>query len=137
MSVETKETHKGKVSFIKDASLNDPQNSSEEESTVKSEEAKPKKKHVFTRRSVLAMCGCGVAGLIAGGALASWGVTERSIASGRIDIRTTPLKMIVTDRARCSGCQRCEMSCTLKNDARVCQHIARVRVWDKIGRAHV
>lgn len=84
----------------------------------------------FTRRSVLAMAGCGVAGLVAGGVLASWGVTERSIASGRIDIRTTPTKMIVTDRARCSGCQRCEMMCTLKNDGRVCQHIARVRVWE-------
>ena len=88
---------------------------------------KPK---TFTRRSVLAMAGCGVAGLVVGGVLASWGVTERSIASGRIDIRTTPTKMIVTDRARCSGCQRCEMMCTLKNDGRVSQHIARVRVWD-------
>ncbi|WP_165053716.1 MULTISPECIES: 4Fe-4S binding protein [unclassified Adlercreutzia] len=84
----------------------------------------------FTRRNVLAMAGCGVAGLVVGGVLASWGVTERSIASGRIDIRTTPTKMIVTDRARCSGCQRCEMMCTLKNDGRVSQHIARVRVWD-------
>ena len=84
----------------------------------------------FTRRTVLEMAGCGVAGLVVGGVLASWGVTERSIASGRIDIRTTPTKMIVTDRARCSGCQRCEMMCTLKNDGRVCQEIARVRVWD-------
>ena len=83
----------------------------------------------FTRRTVLAMAGCGVAGLVAGGVLASWGVTSASIASGRIEIRTTPTKMIVTDRARCSGCQRCEMACTLKNDGRVCQHIARVRVW--------
>ena len=49
---------------------------------------------------------------------------------GRIDIRTTPTKMIVTDRARCSGCQRCEMMCTLKNDGYVDQSIARVRVWD-------
>lgn len=88
------------------------------------------KHRMITRRQVLAMAGCGVAGLIVGGVLASWGVTERSIASGRIDIRTTPTKMIVTDRARCSGCQRCEMMCTLKNDGRVCQHIARVRVWD-------
>ena len=93
-------------------------------------EQEPKKKHTITRRQVLAMAGCGVAGLIVGGVLASWGVTERSIASGRIDIRTTPTKMIVTDRARCSGCQRCEMMCTLKNDGRVCQHIARVRVRD-------
>ena len=97
-----------------------------EDSAVR-ESAHPK---TFTRRSVLAMAGCCVAGLVVGGVLASWGVTERSIASGRIDIRTTPTKMIVTDRARCSGCQRCEMMCTLKNDGRVNQHIARVRVWD-------
>lgn len=89
----------------------------------------PVKKNI-TRRDVLAMAGCGVAGLVVGGALASWGVTQESIASGRIELRTTPTKMIVTDRARCSGCQRCEMMCTLKNDGRVCQHIARVRVWD-------
>ena len=88
------------------------------------------KSKTFTRRSVLAMAGCGVAGLVVGGVLASWGVTSKSIASGRIEIRTTPTKMIVTDRARCSGCQRCEMMCTLKNDGRVCQHIARVRVWE-------
>ena len=91
-------------------------------------EAKPK--HAMTRRQVLAMAGCGVAGLVVGGVLASWGVTSQSIASGRIDIRHTATKMIVTDRARCSGCQRCEMMCTLKNDGRVCQNIARVRVWD-------
>ena len=88
------------------------------------------KKKTITRRHVLALAGCGVAGLVVGGVLASWGVTQASIASGRIEIRTTPLKMIVTDRARCSGCQRCEMACTLKNDGRVCQHIARVRVRD-------
>lgn len=90
-------------------------------------EAKPRK--TITRRQVLAMAGCGVAGLVIGGVLGTWGVTSESIASGRITIRTTPTKMIVTDRARCSGCQRCEMMCTLKNDGRVCQSIARVRVW--------
>ncbi len=92
-------------------------------------EQETKKRKSLTRRDVLAMAGCGVAGLVVGGVLASWGVTSKSIASGRIEIRTTPTKMIVTDRARCSGCQRCEMMCTLKNDGRVCQSIARVRVW--------
>ncbi|MFR5092234.1 MAG: 4Fe-4S ferredoxin [Adlercreutzia equolifaciens] len=76
------------------------------------------------------MTGCGVAGLVVGGVLASWGVTTASIASGRIELRTTPTKMIVTDRARCSGCQRCEMMCTLKNDGATQESIARVRVWD-------
>lgn len=93
------------------------------------EDVTPKKRAV-TRRDVLAMTGCGVAGLVVGGVLATWGVTSASIASGRIELRTTPTKLVVTDRARCSGCQRCEMMCTLKNDGRVCQHIARVRVWD-------
>lgn len=74
--------------------------------------ASEKKQPFFTRRTVLAMTGCGVAGLVVGGVLASWGVTTASIASGRIELRTTPTKMIVTDRARCSGCQRCEMMCT-------------------------
>ena len=80
-----------------------------ETAAAESTPAEQKPKHQVTRRQVLAMCGCGIAGLIAGGVLASWGVTEKSIAAGRIDIRTTPTKMIVTDRARCSGCQRCEM----------------------------
>lgn len=84
----------------------------------------------FTRRTVLSMAGCGVAGLVVGGVLASWGVTQQAIASGRIDVRTTPTKMIITDRARCSGCQRCEMSCTLKNDGVTQQSIARVHVWE-------
>ena len=117
MSADNKGTDKLKIPFIKDASENAPQDAEGVESVEgAAPEDKPKKKHIFTRRDVLAMCGCGVAGLVAGGVLASWGVTEASIASGRIDIRTTPLKMIVTDRARCSGCQRCEMSCTLKNE---------------------
>lgn len=124
---------------MSDSNLN--QNTSEETSSRAAEEVSESatapngagsegdSKKVFTRRTVLAMAGCGVAGLVVGGVLASWGVTSKSIASGRIEIRTTPTKMIVTDRARCSGCQRCEMMCTLKNDGRVCQHIARVRVW--------
>ena len=121
---------------MSDSHLN--QNTSEEKTAQEAEPAtsaapaseETTKHKTFTRRTVLAMAGCGVAGLVAGGVLASWGVTSASIASGRIEIRTTPTKMIVTDRARCSGCQRCEMACTLKNDGRVCQHIARVRVWD-------
>lgn len=88
---------------------------------------KPK---TFTRRSVLAMCGCGVAGLIVGGVVAKWGVTEDAIASGRIQLSTTPQKMIVTDRGRCSGCQRCELMCSLRNDGWASQHTARVRVWE-------
>ena len=79
------------------------------------------------------LAGCGVAGLAVGGVLASWGVEVDRL--GRIEIRTTPTKMIVTDRARCSGCQRCEMMCALKNDGRVSQHRPRARVAElQLGR---
>lgn len=105
-------------------------NAVEPETAAPAETSGAKKEKFATRRQVLAMAGCGVAGLVVGGVLASWGVTSESIASGRIAIRTTPTKMVVTDRARCSGCQRCEMMCTLKNDGRADQSIARVRVWD-------
>lgn len=84
----------------------------------------------FKRRDVLAMAGCGVGGLVVGGVLASWGVTEKAIATGRMEISTTPTKMIVTDRSRCSGCQRCELMCTLRNDGVARQNTARVRVHD-------
>lgn len=97
---------------------------------------KAKPKMMITRRHVLAMTGCGVAGLVVGGFLGSWGVTQEAIASGRIELKTTPTKMIVTDRARCSGCQRCEMMCTLRNDGRVQQQIARVRVRDNYFYGH-
>ena len=99
----------------------------EEPQTETAAEESPKG---FTRRQVVAGgIGVGLVGLIAGGALAKWGVIEDTIASGRMAVNVTPTKLIVTDRARCSGCQRCEMMCSLRNDGRVCQTTARVRVW--------
>ena len=100
------------------------------ESTGNKETTAHAGKRPITRRDVLALCGCGVVGLVAGGVLAKWGVTEEMIASGRIDLSTTPQKMIVTDRGRCSGCQRCELMCSLRNDGWASQQTSRVRVWE-------
>jgi Fe-S-cluster-containing dehydrogenase component len=83
----------------------------------------------ISRRTVLGLAGCGVAGLVVGGVLGTWGITSSAIAAGHIIVRTTPKKLIVTNRAKCSGCQRCEMMCTIKNDGKTAQHIARVQVW--------
>lgn len=62
-----------RIPFIKDASENLPPDVETNEVSDKTEQTITKKKHMFTRRDVLAMCGCGVAGLVVGGALASWG----------------------------------------------------------------
>ena len=62
--------------------------SAPEESTAKVEneagaaEVTPKH-HQMTRRQVLAMAGCGVAGLVVGGVLASWGVTTSARGCAR------------------------------------------------------
>lgn len=95
----------------------------------------------FTRRQVVAGgIGIGavaaVAGLVAGGALAKWGVVEESVENGRITLGVTPQKLIVTDRARCSGCQRCELMCTLRNDGRASHASARVQVWRNYNYGH-
>src|SRR4051794_21435736 len=61
MSREKEGAGASRIPFIKDASENLPEDASSvavESGT--SEEATAKKKHVFTRRDVLAMCGCGV-----------------------------------------------------------------------------
>lgn len=92
---------------------------------------------VFTRRqAVVGGVGIGVLGLVAGGVLAKWGVVEDAIASGRIDMSATPTKLIVTDRARCSGCQRCEIACSLKNDGRASHASSRVHVWQNYNFGH-
>ncbi|MCH4184906.1 MAG: 4Fe-4S binding protein [Eggerthellaceae bacterium] len=113
---------------MSDTNLHDANDQNNAKASTATASANSKKKSV-TRRDVLEMAGCGVAGLIVGGVLSKWGVVENSIASGRIELSTTPSKMIVTDRARCSGCQRCELMCSLRNDGHVSQHTARVRVW--------
>ena len=99
--------------------------------------AKKSATKVFTRRQAVAGgVGIGVLGLVAGGVLAKWGVVEDAIASGRVDMSATPTKLIVTDRARCSGCQRCEIACSLKNDGRASHASARVHVWQNYNYGH-
>ena len=92
---------------------------------------------VFSRRqAVIGGVGVGVVGLIAGGVLAKWGVVEDAIAAGRVDLSATPTKLIVTDRARCSGCQRCEIACSLKNDGRASHASSRIHVWQNYNYGH-
>ncbi|MFR4803887.1 MAG: hypothetical protein ACLT98_11595 [Eggerthellaceae bacterium] len=82
----------------------------------------------FTRRQVvIGGVGIGLAGLIAGGALAKWGLLK-SIASGRIVLDPLPQKMIITDRARCSGCQRCEYVLAAQRRSCMPAHRSRSRV---------
>ena len=88
-----------------------------------------KKKKGMTRRQFAAISGLSLAALVGVGALTKWGVTQDAVARGQVILNPTPKKMIVVYPERCSGCQRCEMACTLKNDHKTNSHIARVKVW--------
>lgn len=83
----------------------------------------------LTRRQFAAIAGVSVGALVACGALAKWGVTEKNVKSGEVAVNVTPKKMIITHRARCSGCQRCEQACTLINDGNSGCELARIKVW--------
>lgn len=83
----------------------------------------------LSRRQFSAISGVSLGALVAVGALARWGVTERALAKRQVSIATTPTKMIVTHRARCSGCQRCELACSLKNSHKSSSELARLKVW--------
>lgn len=41
-----------------------------------------------------------------------------------------PQGMLVADKAKCTGCQRCESICTALHDGKINQYTSRVRVWE-------
>lgn len=83
----------------------------------------------ITRRVFAAAGGLTVAGLIGAGVLSRWGVTQQAVARGEVVVHGTPTRMIVTHRNRCSGCQRCELACALRNDGRSSSELARIKVY--------
>ncbi|GAB6087045.1 ferredoxin-like protein [Alkaliphilus crotonatoxidans] len=79
-----------------------------------------------TRREFLKMTGKGMAGIaVSYSVLSLFGcspkeedVTGYALATG----------LLIADRSRCSGCQRCEMACTVANDGKASAKLARVKV---------
>ncbi|MDO5044341.1 MAG: 4Fe-4S binding protein [Coriobacteriia bacterium] len=100
-----------------------------QDSDAEADDGKPKKKKGMTRRQFSAISGLSIAALVGVGALTKWGVTQHAVATGQVVLNPTPKKMIIVYPDRCSGCQRCEMACTLKNDHKLNSNTARIKVW--------
>ncbi|ELE32611.1 hypothetical protein ACP8YA_02900 [Escherichia coli] len=74
----------------------------------------------LTRLEFLRISGKGLAGLtIAPALLSLLGCKQEDIDSGTVGLINTPKGVLVTHRARCTGCHRCEISCTNFNDGSV------------------
>ena len=106
------------------------QQEKEEQSSLGDTGATKKKRSLnLDRRQFSVLSGVSIAALVAVGALSRWGVTQEALSKGLVGIKSTPNKMIVTHRARCSGCQRCELACSLKNSRKASSEVARIKVW--------
>ena len=50
-----------------------------------------------------------------------------------MDTIATPDFLLVANRAKCTGCQRCEVNCTLANDGDAHPYMARIRVRQNVN----
>ena len=88
----------------------------------------------MTRRKFLELTGKGAAGLAASSSLLSlFGITKAQAESGAVSVLATPDFVLVANKAQCTGCQRCEMNCTLANDGDCHPYMSRIRVRDVVN----
>lgn len=83
----------------------------------------------LTRLEFLRISGKGLAGItIAPALLSLLGCRQEDINNGNVGLTTTPKGVLVTKRARCTGCHRCEIACTTYNDGSVGSFFSRVKI---------
>ena len=88
----------------------------------------------FTRRQFMKLTGKGLAGVALSSSLLNlMGCTQAQAEAGLVDTIAAPDFLLVANRAKCSGCQRCEVSCTLKNDGDAHPYMARLRVRQDVA----
>ncbi len=99
-----------------------------------SEEKKGFLSREYTRRQFMKLSAKGLTGVALSSSLLSlMGVTKSQAESGQVEVYATPEYLLVANRAKCTGCQRCETNCTLARDGEARPYMARVRVRDKVN----
>ena len=80
------------------------------------------------------LSGKGLAGVALSSTLLSlMGCTRSQAEAGLVDTIATPDFLLVANRAKCTGCQRCEVNCTLANDGDAHPYMARIRVRQNVN----
>ncbi len=83
----------------------------------------------MTRRQFLKISGKSLVGLtVAGSMLSLLGCTQEEIDDGAVTTWALPQGLLVVNEAKCTGCERCELNCSLVNDGVSSVHIARLKV---------
>lgn len=87
----------------------------------------------YTRRQFLKISGKGLAGISMTAAMLSlFGCTQQEVDEGVITTVALPDSLLVANRAKCTGCQRCETNCTLANDGKAQPWLARLNIRDYV-----
>ncbi len=99
-----------------------------------SEENKGFMNREYTRRQFMKLSAKGLTGVaLSSSLLALMGVTESQAASGEVKVIATPTHLLVANYAKCTGCQRCELNCSLANEGALHPYMARVRVRESLN----
>jgi len=94
-----------------------------------SEEKKGFLSRELTRRQFMKLSAKGLTGVaLSNSLLALIGATRSQAEAGQVDVIATPDHLIAVNRAKCTGCQRCEGSCTLVWDGNIRPYMARLHV---------
>lgn len=82
-----------------------------------------------TRRRFMKLSGKSLVGLTVSASLLSlMGCTQEEVDSGSVEMWAMPTGLLVVSKDKCTGCQRCEINCTLVNDGVASTHLSRVKV---------
>ena len=94
-----------------------------------SEEKKGFATKEVTRRQFLKISGVSLTGLVLSTPLLTlMGCTQKQVDDGSVTTWAFPQGLLVVNKDKCTGCQRCEINCTLVNDGCVSSYISRVKV---------
>lgn len=99
-----------------------------------SEEKKGFLSREYTRRQFMKLSAKGLTGVALSSSLLSlMGATRSQAESGQVVAMATPDYLLVANRAKCTGCQRCEFNCTLANDGDLHPYMARIHIRDYVN----
>lgn len=91
----------------------------------------------ITRRKFMKVSGKSIAGLsISASLLSLFGCTQEQVDEGEVILWNTSEGLLVVNEAKCTGCQRCEINCTLVNDGYASSYISRVKVTRNLKLNH-
>ena len=83
----------------------------------------------MTRRQFLKISGKSIAGLTVSATLLSlFGCTQEQVDSNQVISWAMPQGLLVVNAAKCTGCKRCEINCSLFNDGECSSYISRVKI---------